>query len=69
VDNLPTWLAVLAHINPLSYAVDALELAAYANGTAGYFGLAIDFAVLIVLAAGVYVLGLARTPALTSSGE
>lgn len=69
VDNLPTWLAILAHINPLSYAVDALELAAYADGTAGYFGLAIDFTVLIVLSVAVYALGLARTPKLTWSGE
>jgi ABC-2 type transport system permease protein len=69
VDNLPTWLEVLARINPLSYAVDAMEVAAYADGTAGYFGLAIDFVVLTALAVGVYALGLARTPKLTSSGE
>ena len=69
VDNLPTWLEVLARINPLSYAVDALELAAYAKGTAGFFGLAVDFTVLIALSAGVYALGLARTPKLTLSGE
>ena len=69
VDNLPMWLEVLARINPLSYAVDALELAAYADGTAGFFGLAVDFAVLIVLAAAVYALGLARTPRLTWSGK
>ena len=69
VDNLPMWLEVLARINPLSYAVDALELAAYADGTAGFFGLAIDFAVLTVLATAVYALGLARTPRLTWSGK
>ena len=69
VDNLPMWLEVLARINPLSYAVDALELAAYADGTAGFFGLAVDFAVLTVLAAAVYALGLARTPRLTWSGK
>jgi ABC-2 type transport system permease protein len=69
VDNLPTWLEVLARLNPLSYAVDALELAAYANGTAGYFGLWVDFAVLAVLAVAVYALGLARTPRLTYSGQ
>lgn len=69
VDNLPTWLAVLAHVNPLSYAVDALELAAYADGTKGFFGLGIDFAVLIVLAGAVYMLGLQKTPKLTYSGQ
>ena len=69
VDNLPTWLEVMARINPLSYAVDALELAAYADGTAGFFGLAVDFAVMATLAVGVYTLGLARTPRLTWSGK
>jgi ABC-2 type transport system permease protein len=69
VANLPVWLEVLARINPLSYAVDALELAAYANGTAGFYGLALDLVVLVALAAGVYALGLSRTPSLTWSGE
>lgn len=69
VDNLPTWLEVLARVNPLSYAVDALELAAYADGTTGYFGLGLDFAVLAVLSAGVYALGFARMPRLTWSGR
>jgi ABC-2 type transport system permease protein len=69
VENLPAWLAILARINPLSYAVDAILLAAYADSSAGYFGLGIDFAVLIVLAVAVYVLGMARLPRLTFSGR
>lgn len=69
VDNLPIWLEVLSRINPLSYAVDALELAAYADGPAGFFGLGVDFAVMAALAVGVYALGLARTPRLTWSGK
>ncbi|MEO6397039.1 MAG: ABC transporter permease [Tepidiformaceae bacterium] len=69
VEHLPFWLEIFARVNPLSYAVDALELAAYANGTAGFFGLALDFAVLGALAAAVYALGLARTPRLTWSGK
>lgn len=68
VEGLPAWLEVLARLNPLSYAVDALLLAAYADGTSGYFGLAIDFLVLGSLAAGAYVVGLARMPRLTWSG-
>jgi ABC-2 type transport system permease protein len=68
VEDLPVWLEVLARLNPLSYAVDALLLGAYADGTSGYFGLAIDFVVLSVLAVGAYGLGLARTPRLTWSG-
>lgn len=69
VDNLPTWLAILAHVNPLSYAVDALELAAYAPSSAGFFGLALDFAVLIILAGLVYALGFSKVPKLTWSGD
>jgi len=69
VDNLPLWLAVLAHVNPLSYAVDALELAAYANSSDAFYGLGLDFGVLTGLAVLVYALGLARMPRLTWSGR
>ncbi|MGK2965877.1 MAG: ABC transporter permease [Tepidiformaceae bacterium] len=69
VANLPGWLEVLARANPLSYAVDALLLGAYADGTDGYFGLWVDLQVLAILAVGVYALGLARTPRLTWSGR
>lgn len=69
VADLPVWLEVLARVNPLSYAVDALQLAAYADGGKGYFGLAVDFGVLVVLSAVVYAAGLARVPRLTWSGK
>lgn len=69
VENLPTWLEVLARVNPLSYAVDALQLAAYAESSQGFFGLWLDFVVMIALAAGLYVLGFVRTPRLTWSGK
>ena len=69
LENLPTWLRVLAYLNPLSYAVDALELAAYARSGDGFIGLGIDFAVLGALAVVVYALGLSRTPRLTWSGR
>ena len=67
-EALPAWLELLARLTPLSYAVDALLLAAYADGTSGYFGLAVDFAVLGVLAVAAYGLGMARVPRLTWSG-
>ena len=69
IDGLPRWLEVLALINPLTYAVDALLLAAYADSDASFIGLGIDLGVLIVLAGGVYLLGFARLPRLTWSGE
>lgn len=69
VDGLPIWLEVLSRLNPLSYAVDALELAVYADGSEGFFGLALDFTVLTVLAVAVYLFGLARMPRLTYSGK
>jgi len=68
VAGLPAWLELLARVNPLSYAVDAMQLAAYADGTDGYFGLAMDFGVLTVVSVLVYGAGLARMPRLTWSG-
>jgi len=69
VDNLPTWLEVLARINPLSYGVDALEMAAYARSSDGFFGLPLDFAVMAGIAIVVYGLGMVKVPRLTWSGE
>jgi ABC-2 type transport system permease protein len=69
IEDLPAWLKALAYANPLTYAVDALQLAAYADGDSGFIGLVVDFAVLSVLAVGVYTLGLGRTPLLTYSGD
>ncbi len=68
VDGLPAWLQVLAYANPLTYAVDALELAAYAESSNTFIGPPIDLAVLGVLSVAVYVLGISRTPRLTWSG-
>jgi len=68
IEDLPGWLKLLAYLNPLTYAVDALQLAAYAPDGDGFIGLAIDFAVLIVLAGATYALGLVRSPKLTYSG-
>jgi len=69
VDDLPRWLEILARGNPLTYAVDAIEVAAYANNNHAFYGLWIDFPVLLVCAAAVYLLGLVRVPRLTWSGK
>jgi ABC-2 type transport system permease protein len=60
LDELPVWLQVLGRINPLSYAVDALLLAMYADGDDGHFGLALDLVVLGALAALVFYAGTGR---------
>ncbi|MFN8619037.1 MAG: ABC transporter permease [Dehalococcoidia bacterium] len=69
INDLPTWLRILAFVNPLTYAVDALELATYAASADSFIGLGIDFAVLGALAVAVYAAGLARMPKVTWSGE
>ena len=48
IEIMPAWLQVIARVNPLSYEVDALRSLMLANGTST-FGLATDFAFLIVV--------------------
>ena len=55
--DLPGWLKVLATVNPISYAVDLLQIAVYADGD-GHFGIAIDLIVLGILAPAVFALGI-----------
>jgi ABC-2 type transport system permease protein len=59
LDDLPIWLKVLATINPLSYAVDLLRVAVYADGS-GYFGLPLDLIVLGTLAGVAFWWGIGR---------
>jgi ABC-2 type transport system permease protein len=59
--HLPEWLKVLGRINPLSYGVDALQLALYADDASGYFGVGIDVAVMVALAAAVFWFGTSRS--------
>jgi len=51
IDIMPTWLKVIAHINPLSYIVDAMRSMLV---TSDYHQIALDFGV-IVLATAVLV--------------
>ncbi len=43
---MPPWLRIVAHVNPLSYQVDALRALMLRNGTSA-FGLGLDFGVLL----------------------
>jgi ABC-2 type transport system permease protein len=45
ISLMPSWLQVVAHLNPLTYQVDALRALMVAGGTAT-FPIALDFAVL-----------------------
>jgi ABC-2 type transport system permease protein len=60
--ELPAWLQALALADPLTYAVDLLQLALYADGSEDNIGLIPDFAVLGALAAALLVLGARRPP-------
>jgi ABC-2 type transport system permease protein len=51
LEDLPLWLKVLGYANPLTYPVDLLQLALYADGTGGQIGLALDLAVMFALLA------------------
>jgi ABC-2 type transport system permease protein len=59
--HLPEWLKLLGRINPLSYGVDALQLALYADDASGYFGVGIDVVVMLALAAAVFWFGTSRS--------
>jgi len=60
LDRLPEWLKILGRLNPLSYGVDMMHLALYADGHSGYFGLPLDLAVLTLLAVAVFYFGTSR---------
>ncbi len=62
LEDLPIWLKVLGHINPLAYGVDLLRLALYERDTGAYFGLALDLVVMSVLAAAALWFGTGRHP-------
>jgi len=57
--DLPLWLKLIATLNPLSYAVDLLQIAAYSSGD-GHFGVLIDLVVLGALAPATFLLGIGR---------
>lgn len=62
LDDLTTWLRVIALMNPLTYAVDLIQLAVYAESGSGYVGLWPDLGVLGGLALALFTLGARRHP-------
>ena len=62
LDQVPTWLEVIGYINPLTYAVDLLHYASYADSGDGLIGPLIDGFVLGGLALLLFGVGLRRAP-------
>ena len=62
LDQVPAWLEIIGYINPLTYAVDLLHYASYADAPDGLIGPLIDTLVLGVLAVGMFAIGLRRAP-------
>ena len=62
LDQVPTWLEVIGYANPLTYAVDLLHYASYADSPEGLIGPLIDGLVLGLLALFLFVIGLRRAP-------
>jgi ABC-2 type transport system permease protein len=56
LEIMPTWLQVIAHLNPLTYEVDALRTMMLANGVSTY-GLGVDFAVLFIATTILVIIG------------
>jgi ABC-2 type transport system permease protein len=48
---MPSWLRAVSHANPLTYEVDALRALMLTGGVSDY-GLLLDFAVLLLVTAG-----------------
>ena len=62
LNDLPGWLHGLALANPLTYAVDLLQLTLYADSGHGFVGVGIDLAVLLALAVVLFGWGMRRHP-------
>ena len=53
---MPLWLQAIAHVNPLTYEVDALRALMLAHGIST-FGLAVDFSILVAAVAFMVIIG------------
>jgi ABC-2 type transport system permease protein len=56
ISIMPGWLKVIAYLNPLTYMVDALRGTMIVGGT-GVFGLGYDVLILILVTAGMILIG------------
>jgi ABC-2 type transport system permease protein len=56
LDVMAGWLQAAAHVNPLTYEVDALRALMLSEGASAY-GLGVDFGVLLVATTSLVILG------------
>lgn len=56
IEIMPRWLQAIAHVNPLTYEVDALRALMLAQGTS-VFGLGLDFGVLLAATVLLVIVG------------
>jgi ABC-2 type transport system permease protein len=63
ISLMPSWLQVVAHLNPLTYQVDALRALMVAGGTAT-FPIALDFGVLSFALVGLVLIAARLYPRL-----
>jgi ABC-2 type transport system permease protein len=63
VSTMPSWLQVIAHVNPLTYEVDALRALMLEGGTSAY-GLGLDFVVLLGATTVLVLLGARLYPSI-----
>jgi ABC-2 type transport system permease protein len=62
---MPGWLKTIAHLNPLSYVVDALRTFMLAGSTST-FGLSLDYAVILVTTTILVLIGARLYPRLAT---
>ena len=62
---MPPWLKVVSHLNPLTYVVDALRTCMLA-GSESSFGLAEDYAVILVTTIVLVIIGARLYPRLAA---
>ncbi len=62
---MPQWLKVIAHVNPLTYEVDALRALMLAGGTSTY-GISFDLTVLILATAALVIVGAKLYPSVAT---
>jgi len=57
ISIMPSWLQVIAHVNPLTYVVNGLRTLMLAGGNVSFSSVGIDFAILLAITTVLILLG------------